>query len=73
MRKMIVTDWIHVIAGAFILISLGLGIWVHRYWFAFTAFVGLNLFQYGWTGFCPLALILKKIGVRECPDSSPIK
>jgi hypothetical protein len=60
-----VNDWIHVIAGAFIMISLVLGIWVSPYWFLFTAFVGLNLFQYGVTKFCPMAIILKKMGVSE--------
>lgn len=64
-RKMIVTDWIHVIAGLFIMTSLALGKWVHPYWYFFTAFVGLNLFQYGFSGFCPMALILKKLGVSE--------
>ena len=62
---MIVTDWIHAIAGIFILISLALGIWVHPYWYFATAFVGANLFQYGFTKFCPLGLILKKLGVPE--------
>ena len=64
-RKMIVTDWIHVIAGMFILGSLALGIKVHHNWFFFTAFVGLNLFQFGFTGFCPLGIILKKLGLSE--------
>lgn len=62
---MTVNDWIHVIAGAFIMVSLVLGIWVSPYWFLFTAFVGLNLFQYGVTKFCPMAIILKKMGVSE--------
>ena len=62
---MIITDWIHVIAGALILASLALGTWVHPYWYLFTAFVGVNLFQYGFTRFCPMALILKKAGVPE--------
>ena len=62
---MIITDWVHVIAGAFILISLSLGAWVHPYWYFFTAFVGANLFQYGFSKFCPLAIILKKLGVPE--------
>ncbi|MFZ5569297.1 MAG: YgaP family membrane protein [Thermodesulfobacteriota bacterium] len=60
-----VNDWIHVIAGSFILISLGLGAWVSPYWYLFTAFVGLNLLQYGFSKFCPMALILKKLGVQE--------
>jgi hypothetical protein len=65
MRTMKTVDWIHVIAGIFILASLALGIWVHWGWYCFTAFVGLNLFQYGFTGFCPMALILKRCGCSE--------
>ena len=64
-RQMNVTDWIHVIAGIFILVSLTLGTWVHPYWYFFTAFVGLNLLQFGFSGFCPLGLILKKLGIPE--------
>ncbi|MEN8233104.1 MAG: DUF2892 domain-containing protein [Thermodesulfobacteriota bacterium] len=62
---MIVNDWIHVIAGIFILSSVALGALVHHNWYFATLFVGLNLLQYGFTKFCPLAIILKKIGVRE--------
>jgi hypothetical protein len=67
---MIVTDWIHVIAGSFILLSLSLGIetspvFHSKYWLFFTAFVGLNLFQFGFSRFCPLGLILKKLGIPE--------
>ncbi len=60
-----VTDWVHVIAGIFILISLALGTWIHPYWYFFTAFVGFNLFQYGFSKFCPMALLLKIMGVKE--------
>ena len=63
--KMTVNDWIHVIAGAFIMASLALGYWVHHYWFFFTAFVGVNLFQFGFSKFCPMGIILKKLGVAE--------
>ena len=67
---MVVTDWIHTIAGTFILFTLALGVeaspvYHSSYWLLFTAFVGLNLFQYGITKFCPMALILKKLGVPE--------
>ena len=65
MRTMNITDWVHVIAGTFILASLALGFWISPWWHLFTAFVGLNLFQFGFTGFCPLALILKASGVRQ--------
>lgn len=51
-------------AGLMILASLLLGLYVSPYWFWFTAFVGANLLQSAFTGFCPLALILKRIGVR---------
>lgn len=64
-RQMHVNDWIHVIAGMFILASLALGYWVSPYFWLFTAFVGLNLLQFGFTGFCPLGIILKKCGVKE--------
>lgn len=67
---MTVERWIRVIAGLFIMISLALGVqgsplFVSPWFLAFTAFVGLNLFQFGFTNFCPLGLILKKLGVPE--------
>lgn len=65
---MTVNDWVHVFAGAFILISLALGTWLHPYWYLFTAFVGANLLQYGFTKFCPLSTIIKRLGV---PESRP--
>ncbi len=52
-------------AGTVVLISLVLGIYVHDNWFWLTAFVGANLLQSSFTGFCPLAIILKKMGVRQ--------
>jgi len=55
-------------AGLMILLSLLLGIYVSPYWFWFTAFVGANLLQSAFTGLCPLALILKKMGV--CPGAA---
>lgn len=67
---MIITDWIHAIAGVFILVSLSLGVsgsplYHSSYWLIFTAFVGLNLLQFGFSKFCPLGLILKRLGVPE--------
>ena len=50
-------------AGTVVLVSLLLGIFVSPYWFLLTGFVGLNLLQASFTGFCPLAMILKKFGV----------
>ena len=51
-------------SGAFILISLALSLIYSRYWLWFTAFVGANLLQSAFTGFCPLAKILKLLGVK---------
>jgi hypothetical protein len=67
---MTVERWIRVLAGLFIMLSLALGVqasplFVSPWFLAFTAFVGLNLFQFGLTNFCPLAIILKKLGVPE--------
>ena len=56
--------FIFAIAGIFILLSLGLSQIHHEYWLFFTAFVGVNLFQAAFTGFCPLAKILKAIGIK---------
>lgn len=55
---------LRMIAGAFILASLALGHWVNPYWFLFTAFVGLNLFQSAFTNWCPMMTILRKFGVQ---------
>ena len=55
--------YVRMVAGAFVLVSLALGYWVHHGWFFFTAFVGLNLFQSAFTGFCPLESILRRCGV----------
>jgi Protein of unknown function (DUF2892) len=65
---------IHVFAGSFILLSLALGIqgsplFVSQWWLAFTAFVGANLLQFGFSQVCPLGLILKKLGVSESAAS----
>ena len=49
-------------AGGMVLLSLSLGLLVSPYWFLLTAFVGLNLFQSAFTGFCPLAILLKRLG-----------
>jgi hypothetical protein len=52
-------------AGFMVLASLLLGVYVSPNWFWFTAFVGANLLQSAFTGFCPLALILKRLGVQR--------
>ena len=55
------------VAGLFILLSVALAVYHNINWLWFTAFVGLNLFQSAFTGFCPLALILKKMGKEPGP------
>ena len=56
---------IRLIAGTFVLVSLTLGWFVNPYFFLFTAFVGLNLFQSAFTNWCPLMTILEKMGVKQ--------
>lgn len=51
-------------AGSMILLSLLLSQLHHPYWLFLAAFVGLNLLQSAFTGFCPLAMVLKKLGVK---------
>ena len=52
------------VAGSFILISLLLAHYHSELWLWFTAFVGANLLQSAFTGFCPMAMLLKKLGVK---------
>ena len=61
---------VRIIAGSFILLSLSLGleaspIFQSSNWLWFTAFVGANLFQSGFTQFCPLEIFLKKLGIKQ--------
>ena len=51
-------------AGLFVLASLALAHWHSPNWLWFTAFVGVNLLQASFTGFCPLAIILKRFGLK---------
>ena len=67
---MTVERYIRLMAGFFVVLSLALGvegspIFVNKWWLAFTAFVGFNLFQSGLTNFCPPGILLKKLGVPE--------
>lgn len=64
---MTVNDSLRMIAGFFVLLSLVLGYAVSPYWYLFTAFVGLNLFQSAFSKWCPMMSILRKLGVRD-PD-----
>lgn len=58
---------VRIVAGAFIVISLLLAHFHSPLWLWFTGFVGLNLFQSGFTQFCPLFIILEKMGVSRFP------
>jgi len=60
-----VNDWLRAIAGFFVVVSLALGFFVHPGWYLFTAFVGLNLFQSAFSGWCPMMALLRKMGVRD--------
>ncbi len=62
---MTINEGLRMIAGVFILLSLALGIWVNPWWFAFTAFVGLNLLQSAFSRWCPMMAILRRAGLRE--------
>ena len=67
---MTVERWLRLIAGTFVLLSLALGYWVNPYFYLFTAFVGLNLLQSGFTDWCPMMTFLKLLGVKtaaQCP------
>ena len=71
---MTVDRYVRVFAGLFVLLSLALGLeasplFVSPWFLAFTAFVGVNLFQSGFTNLCPLATILKKLGVPTTAGS----
>ncbi len=61
---MTIDRWVLAVAGSFVLISVALAVWHSMNWLWFTAFVGANLLQSSFTGFCPLAIILKKFGVK---------
>ncbi len=62
---MTVERTLRLMAGTFVLVSLALGHWVSPYWYLFTAFVGLNLFQSGITNWCPAMAILRKLGMKD--------
>ena len=55
---------LRLIAGIFILASLALGHYVSPYWYLFSAFVGLNLFQSAFTNWCPMMTFLRKLGLK---------
>ena len=69
---------VRIVAGAFVLLSLGLGVegsplFVNANWLWFTAFVGVNLVQSGFTGFCPAQMILRRLGLRDGAPAQPAR
>jgi len=65
---MTIDRYLRLIAGFFVMVSLAMGYWVSPYWFLFTAFVGLNLFQSAFTNWCPAMSLLRKLKVPECQN-----
>ncbi len=66
---MTVERMLRLIGGFFVALSVLLGMYVHPYFLWFTLFVGLNLFQSGFTNWCPMMAFLRRAGVR---DAEPI-
>jgi hypothetical protein len=62
---MTINEGLRMMAGIFVLLSVALGIWVSPWFFAFTAFVGVNLLQSAFTRSCPMMGILKKAGCKD--------
>ncbi|MFZ2490247.1 MAG: DUF2892 domain-containing protein [Thermoanaerobaculia bacterium] len=73
---MTVDRYLRLTAGFFIMLSVALGYFVSPWFFAFTAFVGLNLFQSAFTNWCPMISILRAAGVPDSPrplDRTPME
>jgi hypothetical protein len=62
---MTVEPMLRLIAGAFVMASVLLGMYVDARWLWFSLFVGANLFQSAFTGWCPMMTILRKAGVPD--------
>ena len=59
---------LRLVAGAFVAISVALGVWVSPWWLAFTGFVGLNLVQSAFTNWCPMMWVLEKLGMESVAE-----
>ena len=60
-----INAWLRMIAGSFVMLSVALGHFVSPWFYLLTAFVGFNLFQSAFSGWCPMISILKAAGVRR--------
>ena len=61
---MTIDNMLHLIAGFFVVVSVILGVYVSPYFFLFTGFVGLNLIQSAFSGWCPMMTFLEWMGFR---------
>lgn len=57
--------WLRAIAGTFVMASVALGHWVHPGFYLLAAFVGANLLQSAFTGWCPMISLLRALGAEE--------
>ena len=57
-------------AGCVVLLGVVLSLTVHPWWIALTAFAGLNMIQASFTGFCPAAMVMKKLGIGRGDGAS---
>jgi hypothetical protein len=64
---MTVNDAVRALAGTMVLISVALVYFVSPWFLLFTAFIGLNLLQSAFTGFCPPSFVFRKLGLRDTP------
>ena len=63
---------VKILAGSMILISVALAVWVSKWWLIWTAFVGVNLIQSAFSGWCPASGILAKLGIQgTCSIKKP--
>lgn len=67
---MTVERGLRLVAGIFILLSVGLGMYVNPNFYWFTAFIGVNLLQSAFTNWCPMMAILRALGLRDAPRSA---
>jgi len=66
---MTINSAVMAMAGTFILVSVLLSIYVSQYWLAVTLFVGANLLQSAFTGFCPAASVFRMLGLKPTSNS----
>jgi hypothetical protein len=65
LKRMKLENAVRALAGTFVLASLALAHWVNPWWLLLAVFVGVNLIQSAFTGFCPAEMVFKKLGVGK--------